>query len=63
MGDELIGEREIGDSHDPQVVAMKKEIDDIINTVGHIPCEISSICSSFMTGGIIRCLITGEVFF
>jgi len=56
-GDELICEWEIGNSHDPQAVAMKKEINGIISIVGCVPCEISSICSSFIRhGGIIWCL-------
>ena len=48
IGDELICEWKIGNSHDPQAVAMKKEIDGIISIVGHVPREISSICSSFI---------------
>jgi len=43
--DELICEQEIGDSHDPQAVVMKKEIDGITSTVGHVLHEISLICS------------------
>jgi len=43
-GDELICEREIGNSHDPQSVAMKKETDGIMSIVGHVPHEISSTC-------------------
>ena len=59
IGDELICEQEIGNSHDPQAVAMKKEIDCVISIVGHVPREISSICSSFIRqDGAIRCLIT-----
>jgi len=57
-GDELICEREIGNSHNPQAVAMKKEIDGIMS---HVPREISSICSSFIRqDGIIWSLITGS---
>ena len=61
VGEELICEREVGNSHDPQAVALKKEIDGDLRIVGHIPRKISSSCSIFIwRGGSIKCSITGS---
>ena len=63
VGEELICEREVGNSHDPQVVALKKEIgiDGHLRLVGHVPRRISSSCSIFIRrGGSIKCSITGS---
>ena len=52
-------EQEVGNSHDPQAVAIKKVIDGNLQVVGHIPRKISSICSIFIRrGGKITCRIT-----
>ena len=36
-GEELICKREIGNPCDPQAVAMKKEISQVLQVVGHVP--------------------------
>ena len=54
-------ERETGNSHDPQAVAVKKMIDGTLQVVGHAPRRISSICSIFIRrGGSIACRVTGH---
>lgn len=59
-GESLVCEREIGNSHDTHAVAIKKDIDGEIKTVGHIPRKISVICSIFIRrGGSILCLVNG----
>ena len=61
VGEELICEREVGNSHDPQAVVLKKEIDGDLRIVGHVPRRISSSCSIFIRrGGSIKCSITGS---
>ena len=40
IGEKLIGEREVGNSHDPQAVAIKKEIDSEFQVVGHVPIVV-----------------------
>ena len=61
VGEELISEREVGNSHDPQAVALKKEIDGDLRVVVHVPRRISSSCSIFIRrGGSIKCSITGS---
>ena len=59
-GEVLLCAREIGNSCDSQAVAVKKEIDHMLQVVGHVPRRTSSICSIFIRrGGIISCTITG----
>ena len=54
-------ERETGNSHDPQAVAVKKMIDGTLQVVGHAPRKISSIYSIFIRrGGSIACRVTGH---
>ena len=49
--------REVGNTHDPSAVAVRKGA----LTVGHIPRVISSICSIFLRrGGIISCMVNGS---
>ena len=63
VGEELICEQEVGNSHDPQAVALKKEIDGDLRIVGHVPRRISSSCFIFIRrGGSIKCSITEEKF-
>ena len=57
----MVCEREVGNSYDPQAVAVKKEIDGELQIVGHVPRTISSCCSSFIRwGGSIKCSVTGS---
>ena len=54
-------ERETGNLHDPQAMAVKKMIDGTLQVVGHAPRKISSICSIFIRrGGSIACRVTGH---
>ena len=41
-------ERETGNSHDPQAMAINKLIDGTLQVVGQVPRKISSICLIFM---------------
>ena len=46
--------REVGSTHDPSAVALRKDT----VTVGHIPYAVSSVCSIFIhQGGIISCMV------
>jgi len=57
IGEVLCCEREVGNSFDPQAVAVNNSGE----IVGHVPRRISSICSSFLHhGGSIICTITGH---
>ena len=59
--DELVCEHEIGNVHDTHAVAMRKDIDGVTITVGHIPRKISSLCCiSIRQGGTIRCKVSGH---
>ena len=49
----LLYEWEMGNSHDLQVVAIKKTIDRTLQVVGHIWTKISSISSILRRGGSI----------
>ena len=61
VGEEVSCERETGNAHDPQAVAMMKVIDGNVQVVGHVPRTISSVCSIFIRrGGSIVCTITGS---
>ena len=46
-GEKLICECEIGNPCDPQTAAMKKEVSHMLQIVGHVLRQISSICSIF----------------
>ena len=60
-GEELPCYRELGNSHDPYAVAVKKFIAGEQKVVGHIPRRISAICSLFIrTGGDIHCQVSGD---
>ena len=49
--------REVGNSHDPMAVAVKKGS----NVVGHVPRKISAVCSIFLRrGGTINCRVAGH---
>ena len=50
VGEELICHRELGNSHDPYAVAVKKGSLDTVE-LGHGPRRISEICSSFIRRG------------
>jgi len=53
-------EREVGNSHDPMSVAVKKLIDGENTIVGHVPRRISPLCSVFIRrGGSITCIVDG----
>ena len=50
--------RDIGNSHEPMAVAISKEIDGDIITVGCVPRRISALCTVFIRrGGTIRCIV------
>ena len=51
IGEELNCKREPGNSHDPHVVAMTKVISGVSTVVGHVPIDISPICSNLEQGG------------
>jgi len=58
--EELTCEREVGNSHDPLAVAVKKLIDGNNTIVGHVPRHISPLCSVFIRrGGSITCVVNG----
>ena len=48
---DLLCERETGNSHDVQALAIKKRIDGTLQVVGRMPRKISSICSIFLRRG------------
>ena len=49
--------REVGNTHNPSAVAVRKDA----VMVGHIPRAISSVCSIFIRrGGIISCMVNGS---
>ena len=62
--EELPCSRELGNSHDPYAIAVKKfkkMIGGEERVVGHVPRRISAICSLFIRrGGDIRCQVTGD---
>ena len=61
MGEELPCERELGNSHDPYVVAVSKTIGGERKVVGHVPRRILAISSLFIRrGGIILCEMMGN---
>ena len=61
VGEELECRREPGNSHDPHAVAMMKVISRASAVVGHVPFDISSICSIFIRrGGSIISHVTGS---
>ena len=49
--EELICEREVGNPCNLQAVAMKKEISYVLQVAGHVPRQLSSICSIFIRQG------------
>ena len=51
VGEELVCEHELGNSHDPYTVAVKKAIGGEMKVVGHVPRNISPICSLFIRRG------------
>ena len=56
-GEVLNSYREVGNTHDPSAVVVRKDA----VTVGHIPRAISSVCSIFIRrGGIISCMVNGS---
>ena len=56
-GEQLVCEREDGNPQDRYAVAIKKSG----NIVGHVPRNISMLCSLFMRrGGSIFCVVTGQ---
>jgi len=61
VGEELNCYRELGNSHDPYAVAVKKSIGGELRVVGHLPRIISAICSLFIRrGGSILCTVSGS---
>ena len=57
VGETLACSRERGNTHDLFAVAVKKDG----NIVGHVPREISCICTLYIRdGGVLRCTITGS---
>ena len=60
-GESLVCEREVGNSHDPLSVAVKKTISGASTIVGHVPWRISLLCSVFLRrGGSINCTVNGH---
>ena len=56
----LVCECEIGNSHDPLSVVMKKLIKGNSTVVGHVPRRISPFCSIFIKRGrSITCIVDG----
>ena len=47
----LLREQETGNSHNLQIVNIKKTIDGTLQVVGYIPKKLSSICSIFLRRG------------
>lgn len=45
-------EHKLGNSHDPYVVAVKKVIGGEAKVVGHVPRNISAICSLFINNSM-----------
>ena len=61
VGEELACERELGNSHDPYAVAVKKTIGGETKVVGNVPRSISAISLLFIRrGGIIQCEVMGN---
>ena len=57
LGEELLCQREAGNSSDLYAVAVLKDG----TTVGHLPRKISRICTLFIRrGGTISCLVNGR---
>ena len=52
IGEELNCFRELGNSHDPYAVAVKKTIGGEDMVVGHVPRRITVICSLFIRRGV-----------
>ena len=60
-GEELQCYQELGNSHDPYAVTVKKFIAEEQKVTGQVPRHISAICSLFIRrGGDIRCQVTGD---
>ena len=58
--EQLTCEREVGNSHGPLAVAIKKLIDGSNLIIGHVPKCISPLCSVFIRrGGSITCVVDG----
>lgn len=58
VGEQLTTERESDNTEDKYAVAVRKDGTD---TVGHVPREISKLCSFFIQrSGIITCEVTGD---
>ena len=55
--EQLQCKREVGNSHDPMSVAVKKLIDGENTIVGHVPRRISPLCSVFIRRG--GCIVDG----
>ena len=60
--EELTCECEVGNSHDPLAVAIKKLIDGSNMIVGHVPRRISPLCSVFIRrSGSITCVVSNKM--
>jgi len=58
FGEMLSTERELHNMEDQYVVAVTKDLGEI---VGHVPQKISRLCSMFIEqGGDITCVVTGS---
>ena len=58
--EQLLCEHEVGNSHDPMSVAIKKQIDGESTIVRHVSRGISPLCSVFIRrGGSITCIVNG----
>ena len=64
VSEELVCECELGNSHDPYAVAVKKANGGEMKVVGHVPRSISAICSLLFIrrGGMIRCSKSRAIF-
>ena len=51
VGEDLLCEWEVGNSHNTHAVVVKKVIDGNLTVVGHVPRRLSSICSTFLRRG------------
>ena len=61
IGEELCCEREVGNPKDPLAVAVIKPIAGENTIVGHVPRNISSLCSLFIRrSGAIKCFVEGS---
>ena len=61
VGEELNCHRELGNSHDPYAVAVKKVISREERVTGHVPWRISAVCSLLIRrGGSILCTVWGS---